>query len=124
MVSFYTLKWYPIPIVLLYKDPVVGTTPSVEMSYSRKNSSLVRSAHKLKSSVIPHSLCLSRALRFRYASLRDGLRPLIDRREIRNSLLTKTQRARRTPLRLSLSQEKKEKWLRRLKQSAVVRGNT
>ena len=49
MVSFYTLKWYPIPIVLLYKDPVVGPTPPVEMFYSRKNSSLVRSAHKLKS---------------------------------------------------------------------------
>ncbi|MBX9744683.1 MAG: hypothetical protein K2X08_05675, partial [Chlamydiales bacterium] len=58
-------------------------------------------------SVIPHSLCLSRALRFRYASLRDGLRPLIDRRENRNSLLTKTQMARRTPLRLSQTKKGK-----------------
>ena len=47
--------------------------------FARKTSFLILSSlrSQILPSVIPLSLWLSRALRFRYASLRDGLRPLL-----------------------------------------------
>ena len=59
----------------------------------------IRPTSLKKRQVIPHSLCPSRALRYRFASLRDGLKATLDGREF-GILGSSDAKASKMPLRL------------------------